>query len=230
MSDYHNSTNNPWQEDSNSYTYGTQPDFTYDSGGYGADESPDANGYSPDQYHVSSSNQFYPADSYGTGPYAAPPTDPYAAVPARPNSYGPATSYSSYVASSKYAPEAGRPWSGMGMIGMILALIALAIGIGLSIWGGNLVGELTLIGEDYGDIDRIPSNHARATELQTSFGLATIGMVLPSLLGLVGLILSIIGIASNKGKSAGIFGLIVSLLAPIISFSILIAAGVARIL
>ncbi len=129
------------------------------------------------------------------------------------NSYGSVTPSTYYTSPAPVKPKDENPWSGVGKVGMIIAIIVLVVGIPLAIWLGFDSAELSKINRA---VPQPAEVDARFEELLNSVFLLGFGIGLLSLVGIAGLITSMIGITSRRGRSAGIWGLILGLIAPFV--------------
>jgi hypothetical protein len=82
-----------------------------------------------------------------------------------------------------------------------------------------------LLNSGMADIATMTSQLDSMTDAQlTAISAATIGIIISSVFGIVGFILSIVATAKNKGRPFGIIGIILGIIAPL---SLLLAAGIA---
>ncbi len=131
----------------------------------------------------------------------------------QPVSYGSVTPSSYYGSSAVTKPNDENSWSGIGKVGFILSIVVLVIGLILAV----------LIALDSVEVFRIDRMRPRTSEVSTRYeeqvslmAMKGIGMGVVSLFGIAALIISLIGIFSRRGRSAGAWGLIVSLAAPLL--------------
>ncbi|HSN43755.1 MAG TPA: hypothetical protein VLR88_06840 [Propionibacteriaceae bacterium] len=123
--------------------------------------------------------------------------------------------------------QPGPAWGGLGLVSLIAAFVATAIGVVLSwVAGTNFADVIAVIPPEAldgtGQIDpNYTIDEATQTKLTTAAG-AVLGMLVPSAIGLVALIMGAVAIAKQRGRAAGIVAIIVSIAAPIVCFLILI--------
>lgn len=159
--------------------------------------------YTPDPYQQQGHQQGYGQQSYGQQPYGQP--------------YG--VAYPSYGYGSPYygaEPESKGP----GATALIMGLVALAISLGLSVWGGYAYADIVReLGTDF-DTENVPPHLEGKFSV---FGMSFLAQIIPTILGIVALVLSGRAMGKPGSKGLGIFGLIVALTAPIVSFIVFMA-------
>ena len=164
-----------------------------------------------------SSNSSWDAQSYQSAPSwdsqqpstgwdqpAQQPYQPYGA-PAYPYAYPAMTGY-------QEAPDKGP-----GVTALVLALIALGISLILSVVGGLAYQSLfEALGPDWANnSSTVPDEYQ--DELMTA-GLTIFGQIVPTILGIVALVLAGRAMGKPGSKGMGVFALITALAAPVISF------------
>lgn len=125
------------------------------------------------------------------------------------------TAYSPYGEYGAMAPQQDDRSGALGLASIILSLLALVIGIVLSILGGLAGAKL---------YDAVPQGASpdgqnlppAAEEAAATMGVSMFAMLLPSVMGLTALILGIIGAQRYKNRVVAIWGLILAAAAPII--------------
>lgn len=174
----------------------------YDQQAYGQQQYGQQQGYPQQPYgQPQYEQQAYGQQAYGQQPY---PAQPYQQQ--YPSPY-----------QQQWPAEQAQPQSNtMGMVGLgIVAVCALALAI-VSYIIGSAMGQLML---DYG-IDAMQNpdpNDTMMIELtQRVQGPSTIGM-LATVAGIAGWIVSIIATSRRRGRSFGIWGIVLGILAPIIA-------------
>ena len=167
-----------------------------------------------------SSNSSWDAQSYQSAPSwdsqqpstgwdqpAQQPYQPYGApaYPASPYAYPAMTGY-------QEAPDKGP-----GVTALVLALIALGISLILSVVGGLAYQSLfEALGPDWANnSSTVPDEYQ--DELMTA-GLTIFGQIVPTILGIVALVLAGRAMGKPGSKGMGVFALITALAAPVISF------------
>lgn len=149
---------------------------------------------------------------YASGPSSQDPSLPPYVPPMQPHVVAP------YGAAPAPAPV--KP-SRLGLIGTVLAVSALVISVILSWLTGDALGHvLQITGTTTFNSDTIPPEALPHATRGTGLMLA---QVIPSVLGLAGLICSAIGLGKPGPKTLAILGLVVAILAPMISFGVYIA-------
>ncbi|HNV12221.1 MAG TPA: hypothetical protein PKN27_12925, partial [Propionibacteriaceae bacterium] len=122
--------------------------------------------------------------------------------------------------------QAGPAWGGLGLAALLTSVAATVIGLILAyVAAGNfsdVIGSLPPeVLDGSGQLDPIldPALQGKAT----AAGFALLGMFVPSIIGLVGLIMGAIAIAKRRGRAAGIVAIIVAIAAPVMWFLVLVA-------
>lgn len=159
-------------------------------------------------------------------PYAYPsqqaPGQQYGYQPQDPSQqYGqPVQSYASTPMGAYAAPAAKRSPA----LGIIALLVVAVCGVVFSVVLfrlGVVVGQLMV----NTNID--PSNQAelqQAVMNQLGGGVWTLAVNASGFIGFLGWILSIVAVATKRGRAAGVFGIVLGVLAPIIGFVMMIVA------
>ncbi|MGO1404720.1 hypothetical protein [Agrococcus casei] len=118
-------------------------------------------------------------------------------------------------------PAPARPKSkALGLWSLILAAVALVVGVGAGIWMGAAVAP-------YGVASGVSYEFSTDTMPPEAAGAVLVSFVawgFASLLGIVAIVLSIIGMVKNAGRGLAIAALVIALIAPVASF---FAIGVA---
>lgn len=109
-----------------------------------------------------------------------------------------------------------RQQSSRGFVALGLALAALGISLILTVWGGQSYAEAWRLSG--GNLDNIPP---AADDAYTSLGFSVILQILPSVLGLIGLIMGITAVRTTS-RGAAIGAIIVAVLAPLVSFMLFV--------
>ncbi|MEA4942927.1 MAG: hypothetical protein VB080_00670 [Propionicimonas sp.] len=159
--------------------------------------------------------QYRQQQPQGHQPWGAAPT-PYPTTP--------------YSQSSVYAPAPATPRPPMlGIVGLGLVALGLIAGIALSIAMGPTFGSIMTFvppGASQAEIEQIlqtlPEEQLQAIGMAVSGPLT--GIVLASLAGTVGWIISIVAAATKRGRGWGIAGIVLGVLAPVV---IILAIGFA---
>lgn len=179
------------------------------------------NSYPPAQ---PSQPQYSPAYQPATPSYGSP-------LPAYGQSapqYGvdPSTGVPAYPASPVYGsvePEKKSPILGIVGGGIVLVAGIIFFAFAYSLWSGMF----NILGPDY--VNNINNGITPDFDSFTDAQFATLqgpllGMLVTTLIGIVGFVLSIVATAQNKGRIFGIIGIVLGVLAPL---SIFIAASMA---
>jgi len=180
-------------------------------------------------------------DQHGTGyppaqPQYTPPGSAY--PPSTPGyassvpSYGQSTSQygtnpvgqaPSYPAPPVYAPsEPEKKSPVLGIVGLAIVVVCGIIFFACSYSMYSAVFDI--LGVDWVNTGVVPDLTGFTEAQAASLSGPLIGMLISSLIGIVGFILSIVATVQSKGRTFGIIGIVVGVLAPL---SIFIAAGMA---
>lgn len=204
------------QPDHGQPQYG-QPQADYTPPSYGQPD-PSAQHYQAPQY----GQQGYPQQPYGQQAYGQ---QAYGQQPADPQQYPappyPTQQYQQYPPAgypSQWPTEQAQPQSNtLGMVGLgLVALGALVLAVVAYLVGGQ-AGQFML---DYG-VDAMqnpdPNDPLVIALAQRVQGLSTVGM-LATLGGIAGWVVSIIATSRRRGRTFGIWGIVLGIAAPIIAF------------
>ena len=113
-------------------------------------------------------------------------------------------------------PPTEAPSKGPGMTALILALLALAISLVLSVVCGMAYGDvIEAMGTTEINAEDIPDD---LQGKMATAGLTVIGQIVPTIMGIIALVLSGRAMGRPGSKGLGILGLITALAAPVISF------------
>lgn len=154
----------------------------------------------------------YPAPSY-VPPVQAPVayTQPgYGPGPVQPG-YQPMYAYPSvYAAQPK---PAGPPAT--GWIGLALGVLALLISVVADVVTSQAIKDSVANKDNYAGVD--------------AFVYGLVPQLVATAVGIAGFVVSIVGTAQNRGRTQGILGIVISTLAPMISYVVFIALMVAAV-
>jgi hypothetical protein len=153
-----------------------------------------------------------------------PPAQPQVGQPGYASPYEPAQATGSYPG---YGPTPkGSPR--FGYVGLVLGVLAMALGATTGVLFGRMVIDVITglaaqgIYLDYNDFNltyqmmyNLPPEMLQSLSgiVYTALALLIVG----SLIGIIGLVLSIIATAKNQGRAFGIWGIILTVLAPIVT-------------
>jgi hypothetical protein len=172
-------------------------------------------------------NGQYPSDGYPNGAYpnAQPPQgpDPYPSNPYDPYQAGP------------YQPSADQAWgissgpadrpSRTGIAAICLVGAALVVSFILSWFSGQAFVDLYRItgvalssGQDFPDT-------AATDSAFTRLGLTAMAQVLPTALGVAGIIVGILALKYRTARTTGIAAIVLGVLAPFLSFGMMLLAA-----
>ena len=173
--------------------------------------------------------QPYPEQSYGQQPYPeqaypeqAYPQQGYGQQPDGPQAYPPqpwdqpaANLY--YPTNGGYYAMAPEPQGkGPGKAALVLALSALALSMVISFFNARAYAEVfTALGTLDVNTQNIPES---ATGAVTTAGLLVLAQGIPSVMGIIALVLAARAMKRPASKAAGVWALIIALAAPVISF------------
>lgn len=162
-------------------------------------------------------------------PSPLPPQDAPVQNPYRPNPHAPAP----------YFPSANPPWgapgyavappaerhSSKGVVAICLVGAAIVISFILSWTGGQAIVDLYRLtditlasGGDYPDTAATDGPFMK-------LGLTLLGQVVPSGLGIAGLIVGALAIRHRNARALGVVSLVLAVLAPFLSFGVLVLAA-----
>ena len=126
-----------------------------------------------------------------------------------------------YGGGGYYAAPQQAESKGPGVIAVVLAGVALVISLILSVVGAMAMAELyRQLGTT--DIDNVPLTPDQENSMAV-VGLTTLGQLVPTVLGIVALVLAGRAMGKPGSKGMGVFALIVALVAPVISFIVFMA-------
>ena len=149
--------------------------------------------------------------------YGAQPA--YASQPYGAQDYAAPQQHSGGYGAQQYGAPEPKRGKGLGISAIILAAAAFVIGLILAIWAGALIAP-------YAN-DAVAANpNLMPEDVAIQVGLLVFAMLLPSLLGLVAIIVSIIAIVKKRGRGLGIGAIIIAVLAPVICIVAMGASGV----
>lgn len=137
--------------------------------------------------------------------------------------YGGQQAYGQY--GGMYSPAPERKSSTLGFIGLGLVVVCAVAVIGSAAMIGSAFGDLmTSLGVDAQNIDqRTLANDPRFIEFMNQTEMLWLVVQVASFLGLAGWIVSIVATATKRGRAAGVWGIILGVLAPVIALIIGIA-------
>ncbi len=165
----------------------------------------------------------YAANPYAQGPYGQPAQNPYGQQPA-PNPYGQpmANPYGQPMANPYAQAYQASPKSPMlGRIALAFVLVAGVIGSAISyVLGsglGQLLAELGLDAATAAGADAVANNPAFLAFAENNAGLAN-GLATASFVGFVAWVTAIVASATRRGRTAGVWGIVLGVLAPIVMF------------
>lgn len=214
------------------------------SGGYQAPAQPygAASGYqspAPTQPYAASGYQSQP-------PYGAQPQPPYGAEPQPP--YG---THSPYAPQNAYPAGYGAPGQAMqqpqnpygyvpgqfppgygpapersGLLGWIgLAMVTVA-GVAAAVMGrlfGGIAGQFVELQQQLGSGTTLDANDPRVQQIIQQNGWMGFGTPV-FLLGLAGFVVSIVAFATRRGRKPAVWGLILGVVLPVLSFALVVMA------
>jgi len=177
--------------------------------------------YGQNSYNPSPAPQ-YPAAPSAYPAYSNEPAGAYPA-PAYPSepSYPSAPAYPSTPMSPYSLPEAQKKSPVLGIVGLGIVVVCTII---YFVFSYSLYNSLfDILGPDWANTGAVPEM-STLTDAQVSAIIGPgVGIAISSLVGMVGLIISIVATAQKKGRGMAIAGIILGVLAP---FSIIIAATI----
>ncbi len=125
------------------------------------------------------------------------------------------------------AQQDGPAWGGLGLAALLTSVAATVIGLILAyVAAGNFSDVISSLPPEVLDGSGQLDPNTLDPALQgkaTAAGFALLGMFVPSIIGLVGLIMGAIAIAKRRGRAAGIVAIIVAIAAPVMWFLVLVA-------
>lgn len=133
-----------------------------------------------------------------------------------------------YPDPNQYPPTGQAPseQSSLPRTSLILSLIALVLGLALTVV--NVIAILKIFketGKREFDSKTLPPELQPTANL---FGMTLLGMIVPSIVGLVALVLGIISCSRPvRNKSLGVWAIVLSLVAPVICGVVWMVAGIA---
>lgn len=117
-----------------------------------------------------------------------------------------------------YGVEPENP--GPGRTALIMSLIALGLGLGLAIWGAlAYVDIIHEVGTEF-ESETLP-DHLQGKLL--TVGLTVLGQIVPTVLGIISLVLAGRAMGKRGSKGSGGFALAIALAAPVICFVVFMA-------
>lgn len=207
-------TNDPWNQGNGGWGQsqgsGHQNPGNQGSGQQGwGDQSYQNQGYGP---------QSYPNQGYGAQGYGDQGQGGGQGWGSASNEYTPST-YSPYAAPAYYGDPAED--KGPGVTALVLGLVALGISLVLSIIGGMAYADIfRATGSSSFDSNTLPPE--LDGKVMTA-GLTVLGQLVPTILGIIALVLSGRAMGRPGSKAMGVWALILALLAPVISFIVFLA-------
>ncbi|MFZ1411507.1 MAG: hypothetical protein WAS07_08620, partial [Micropruina sp.] len=183
--------------------------------GYGAASQP---GYPPQGY----GQQGYPPQGQNPAPYGAPQQygqNPYGNQPYAAN-YDPQGQLAYPVGASypPIAPAAKSPLLGMAALGLV---VICGVAMSAVLWQlGGLLGELVTSGQ----IDPNDQEGMQMMLMERVGPLLSLGLNASMLVGFAGWVMGIIATATQRGRSYGVWAIILGILAPIIAFTLMMVA------
>ena len=164
---------------------------------------------------------------YGVGDNGAPTTNSYPPTPGQqpyaPQPYAATPGYT-YPNQGGYAPQppAKKP-AVLGIVGLLIVAVC-AVAYFLTSMG-LYKGMFDVLGTGWATSGAYSPDISNLSDSQLAALMGPIlGIIIASVIGLVGLIISIVATAQNRGRPFGIIGIILGILAPA---SIILAAALA---
>lgn len=170
-----------------------------------------------DNYPNASQQPYQGAPDYSSQPPAYGQPSAYGQPPAY-DSYG-TPDYSQAAPYGAPGPVQPSGKKGLGMTALILGALALVIGLILSIWMGVLIAPFATDPALESNPDLIPQDVA------VTIGFLFLAMGLPSVIGLVAIIISIVAIVKKNGRGLAIAGLIIAVIAPVVCLIAMSVSG-----
>jgi len=188
-------------------------------------------------YQAPAPTQPYAATGYqAPAPYGAQPQPPYGAQPQPPyGTHNPYAPQNAYPAGSQnpygYVPGQIPPGYGQqperpGLLGWIgLAMVTVA-GVAAAVMGylfGGVAAQFVELQQELGTGTPLDANDPRVQQLVEQNG--WIGFSTPVfLLGLAGFIVSIVAVATRRGRKPAVWGIILGVALPILSLALMVMA------
>lgn len=185
----------------------------------------DPRGFQPGPYQGAPPSPFVGQPTPASYP-SAPPSHPsapssYPAAAAQPPvpvaqptppawNAAPATGGSEITMSEAPAEKPSK----LGEVGLILDTAALLIGCVIAALGGAFLKKVrSIAGPDWVDLDTLP---AAADEQFTNFAMTIVAQILPTMLGLAGIVLGVIALRRASSRGWGLAAIAVGLAAPLV--------------
>lgn len=168
--------------------------------------SEDPNRWNPQQNAWSPDGSPYPTNPYAAAPSALPPLN---------EAWG----------TSPYGPGTGEQRSGTGVVAICLVGAALVVSFILSWISGRAIVDLSRItGVSLGSGGDFPDT-AATDSANLRLGLTVLGQVIPTGLGIAGLVVGIVALKFRNARSLGITSIVLAVLAPFLTSGVLILAA-----
>jgi len=159
---------------------------------------------------------------------AIPPTPPtygQQPVPGQQPAYGqqPAAGYGAPSGWGRPAPAEPRPRT-LGLTAMILSLALIVLSVLASAIVGITFGQFTTRASSGVSFNTNDLSSSEAAAVAPAGLLMGVQMLLGTLLGILALVLGIVAVATKRGRPFGVVAIVVSVLAPVLSFAVYLVA------
>ena len=163
--------------------------------------------------------------SYGGSPYGD--SNPYGAPPASPYGVGPYQSAPAYPGAAYEPPPAypaapAKPAKRSPVLGIIGFVLVVASGIAFYLCSYGLYDAI-LSFADFTSVQNGTWSTSMTDAQAQAVGLPGLGLLVSTVTGITGWVLSIVATAKRRGRALGIFGIVLGVLAP---FTFLLAIWV----